>query len=128
MKFIYTNDKYEELGVLKNSSIDFEIGKYDVASNDYQMSISIGSWNREFDKGSLFYCQECEFGGILDGKKVDTSKNSITFKGKTFRGLLEKEYVQPLMDKPIMSQMEKPIRSLIILFMENLMIFLLSTM
>ena len=68
MKFIYTNDKYEELGVLKNSSIDFEIGKYDVASNDYQMSISIGSWNREFDKGSLFYCQECEFGGILDGK------------------------------------------------------------
>ena len=53
MKFIYTNDKYEELGVLKNSSIDFEIGKYDVASNDYQMSISIGSWNREFDKGSL---------------------------------------------------------------------------
>ena len=81
MKFIYTNDKYEELGVLKNSSIDFEIGKYDVASNDYQMSISIGSWNREFDKGSLFYCQECEFGGILDGKKVDTSKNSITFKG-----------------------------------------------
>ena len=28
MKFIYTNDKYEELGVLKNSSIDFEIGKY----------------------------------------------------------------------------------------------------
>ena len=23
MKFIYTNDKYEELGVLKNSSIDF---------------------------------------------------------------------------------------------------------
>ena len=95
MKFIYTNDKYEELGVLKNSSIDFEIGKYDVASNDYQMSISIGSWNREFDKGSLFYCQECEFGGILDGKKVDTSKNSITFKGKTFRGLLEKEYVQP---------------------------------
>ena len=115
MKFIYTNDKYEELGVLKNSSIDFEIGKYDVASNDYQMSISIGSWNREFDKGSLFYCQECEFGGILDGKKLDTSKNSITFKG-------------PLMDKPIMSQMEKPIRSLIILFMENLMIFLLSTM
>ncbi len=95
MKFIYTNDKYEELGVLKNSSIDFEIGKYDVASNDYQMSISIGSWNREFDKGSLFYCQECEFGGILDGKKVDTSKSSITFKGKTFRGLLEKEYVQP---------------------------------
>ena len=52
------------------------------ASNDYQMSISIGSWNREFDKGSLFYCQECEFGGILDGKKVDTSKNSITFKGE----------------------------------------------
>ena len=27
--------------------------------------------------------------------KIDTSKNSITFKGKTFRGLLEKEYVQP---------------------------------
>ena len=123
MKFIYTNDKYEELGVLKNSSIDFEIGKYDVASNDYQMSISIGSWNREFDKGSLFYCQECEFGGILDGKKVDTSQ--LHLKARHLEDFLKKNMFSPLMDKPIMLQMEKLIRSLIILFKENLMIYLL---
>lgn len=125
MKFIYTNDKYEELGVLKNSSIDFEIGKYDVASNDYQMSISIGSWNREFDKGSLFYCQECEFGGILDGKKVDTSKTQLHLKARHLEDFLKKNMFSPLMDKPIMLQMEKLIRSLIILFKENLMIYLL---
>ena len=43
----------------------------------------------------MFFSNESEFGGIVEGKKVDTSKNTITFSGSTFRGILEKEYVQP---------------------------------
>lgn len=95
VEFIYTDSNYNELGYLKNSSIDIEIGKYNVASNDYQLDISISSWDKDFDKGAIFFSNETEFGGIIEGKKVDTSKNTITFTGKTFRGLLEKEYVQP---------------------------------
>lgn len=96
IEFQYTDSNYTEKGVLKNSTLDLELGKYGIASNDYQLEVSVSSWDREFDKGSLFFSNESEFGGIIEGKKVDTSKNTVTFKGKTFRGVLEKEYVQPL--------------------------------
>lgn len=97
MKYIYTDINYKELGVLKNASVDFEVGKYNIATNDFTLSISLSYWDRNFNKDCIFYtCNEnTEFGGVIDGKKVDTSKNTITFKGKTFRGILEKEYVQP---------------------------------
>lgn len=95
MKFIYTDSNYTELGVLKNTSIDFEVGKFKTATNDYSLEISINAWDKAFNKGSIFYSSESEFGGIIDSKKVDTSKNVIVFTGKTFRGMLEKEYIQP---------------------------------
>ena len=95
LDFIYTDSNYIEQGYLKNSSLDIEVGKYGDATNDYQLEVSVSSWDREFDKGSLFFSNESEFGGIVEGKKVDTSKNTITFSGSTFRGILEKEYVQP---------------------------------
>lgn len=95
MTFIYTDSNYIELGILKNASVDIEVGKYGIATNDFQLEISIDSRDEHFDDGSIFFCNESEFGGIIEGKKVDTSKNSITFKGKTFRGVLEKEYIQP---------------------------------
>ena len=95
IEFLCTDSNYNELGYLKNSSLDIEIGKYGVATNDYQLDISISSWDREFDKDSIFFAENTEFGGIIEGKKVDSSKNIISFTGKTFRGLLEKEYVQP---------------------------------
>ena len=63
--------------------------------NDYSLEISINAWDKAFNKGSIFYSSESEFGGIIDSKKVDTSKNVIVFTGKTFRGMLEKEYIQP---------------------------------
>lgn len=95
MKFIYTDSNYTERGVLKNASIDFEVGKFKTATNDYSLEISINAWDRAFNKGSIFYSLESEFGGIIDSKKVNTSKNVIIFTGKTFRGMLEKEYIQP---------------------------------
>ena len=95
VNFIYTDNEYNELGYLKNCSLDLEIGKYGVASNDFELKISIPSWDRDFNKNSIFFCTDSEYGGLIEGKKVDTSVNSITFRGKTFRGILEKEYIQP---------------------------------
>lgn len=95
VKFFYTDNDLKEQGILKNASIDAEVGKYDTSSNDFELQIAINSWDRTFNTGSIFYLIETEFGGYVDSKKVDTSKKSITLKGKTFRGLLEKEYVQP---------------------------------
>lgn len=94
MDFIYTDSNYIELGYLK-ATIDIEIGQYGVSGNDFQITMSTSNRDTEFDKGSLFFSEDSEWGGILDNKKVDTFTNQIVFMGRTWRGLLEKEYVQP---------------------------------
>ena len=95
MDIIYTDKNFIEKGVLLNVSFDIEIGKYGTSENDFELTISTNVRDVNFDEGSLFYIENTEFGGQVENKKVDTSKNTITFMGKTFRGMLEKEYVQP---------------------------------
>ena len=95
MELIYTNPNYKELGVLKHPTLDLEIGKYDVATNDFELSLDMELWDSSFTYGSLFYCEDTEYGGIVKQIKVDTANEKITFKGYTFRGMLQKEYVQP---------------------------------
>lgn len=95
MKFIYTDANWIEQGFINKASIDIEIGKYKISNNDFELSMSTINRDSSFDDNSIFFCNETEYGGIVKSKVVDTSTNSITFKGKTFRGLLEKEYIQP---------------------------------
>lgn len=94
LEFIYTDSNYIELGYLK-ANIDIEIGQYGIAGNDFQITISSLNRDSGFDKGSLLFSDDSEWGGVIDNKKVDTSTNQIVFMGKTWRGLLEKEYIQP---------------------------------
>lgn len=95
MDLIYTDSNFIELGYIYNADIDIDIGKYGVSTNDFELTISSLNRDDQFDEGSLFYAIESEWGGIIQSKKVDTSLNKLTFKGKTWRGLLEKEYIQP---------------------------------
>ena len=95
LEFIYTDSNRTELGQLSECDLDIEIGKYKVASNDFELKMNQKNWNRAFDKGSFFYDEDSEFGGLVKAKGIDTATNDITFKGPTFRGLLEKEYIQP---------------------------------
>lgn len=93
--FIYTDRNFNELGYLENTSIDIEIGKYASSKNDFELTQSSLNYDIEFKEDCLFYCEDSEWGGIVENKKSDTSKSTITFIGKTFRGILEKEYIQP---------------------------------
>lgn len=99
LDFIYTNPEWVELGYLNNCSIDLEIGKYKVATNDFEITINNNHWDKEFNKGSLFYSNNSEFGGMIKSVKVDTASNNVILRGKTFRGILEKEYIQPPLDE-----------------------------
>ena len=95
MELIYTDKNFIERGYLRDATLDVEIGKYGVSQNDFELTISTIDRDSSLDEGSLFYEEGTEWGGLVESKKVDTSKNNLTFKGKTFRGLLEKEYIQP---------------------------------
>lgn len=95
MKMIYTDSNFIEQNYLKNAEIDIDIGKHSIALNDIDITIPTHSCDPKFGDGSLVYISDSEYGGIIKGKKVNTSDEEITFKGITFRGMLEKEYVQP---------------------------------
>lgn len=95
IEFIYTDNNFKELGYLKDATLDIEIGKYGISTNDFEITLSTNIRDLEFDDGSLFYCEGTEWGGLLENKKVNTDSKKITYMGHSFRGLLEKEYVQP---------------------------------
>ena len=95
MELTYTDKNFKEKGYLRDVTIDIVLGQYGKQENDFELTISSINRDSSFDEGSLFYWEGTEFGGMVENKKVDTSKNSLTFKGSTFRGMLEKEYIQP---------------------------------
>nr|DAL46940.1 MAG TPA_asm: hypothetical protein [Caudoviricetes sp.] len=95
LEYIYTDANYNELGYLAHFDADLEIGKYDVSNNDFELTLLLEDRDPLFTIGSLFYKENTETGGAVHRLKINTSDNTVTMIGPTFRGLLEKEYVQP---------------------------------
>lgn len=95
LEYIYTDANRKELGYLTHFDADAEIGKQDVSKNDFELTLSLEDRDPLFTIGSLFYKEDTEIGGVIQRLKINTSDNTITMIGVTFRGLLEKEYVQP---------------------------------
>lgn len=95
LEYIYTDANYNELGYLAHFDADLEIGKYDVSKNDFELTLLLEDRDPLFTIGSLFYKENTETGGAVHRLKINTSDNTVTMIGPTFRGLLEKEYVQP---------------------------------
>lgn len=95
LEYIYTDTSRKELGYLTHFDADVEIGEYDVSKNDFELTLSLEDRDPLYTVSSLFYKEDTEIGGVIQRLKINTSDNTITMIGPTFRGLLEKEYVQP---------------------------------
>lgn len=95
LEYIYTDSDWNELGYLTHFDADVEIGEYDVSKNDFELTLSLEDRDPLYTIGSLFYKEDTEIGGVIQRLKINTSDNTITMIGPTFRGSLEKEYVQP---------------------------------
>ncbi|WP_300628090.1 hypothetical protein [uncultured Thomasclavelia sp.] len=95
LEFIYTNSDREDVGPLKNCSLDLEIGTCDNGSNDFEIKISSDEWDQNFTYESLFYCEGTEYGGIVKSITIDTNSKKITIGGITPRGILNNDYIEP---------------------------------
>lgn len=95
LEYIYTDASYNELGYLTHTDADIEIGEHGVSKNDFELTLSLEDRDPLFTVGSLFYKENTEIGGVIQRLKVNTSDNTTTMIGPTFRGLLEKEFIQP---------------------------------
>lgn len=98
---IYANQNRQDIGVIKVYDFDLAYGK---SENDFELSFSLD--NHILKEGYFIYCENSvngrlygtEYGGIVDKVKVDTDNNKVTYKGRTFHGILENKIIKPLDD------------------------------
>lgn len=90
MDLIYTNADREDVGVLFNYELDLAFGD---SENNFECTIQANSHCME--AGSFLYVEGTEYGGIVDGIKVDTEKESITYTGRTWHGILAGNIIEP---------------------------------
>lgn len=90
MDLIYMNAEKEDLGVLRDYSLDLAFG---VSENDFECRIPVV--NHCCDASFFLYMEGTEYGGIIDGLRVDTANEEITYRGRTWHGIMEAKILEP---------------------------------
>lgn len=90
MDLIYMNQDREDLGVLKDYSLDLAFG---IDENDFECKIPTG--NHCCGASYFLYIEGTEYGGIIDGVKVDSKNEEVTYLGRTWHGILESKILEP---------------------------------
>lgn len=90
MDLIYMNQDREDLGVLKDYSLDLAFG---ISENDFECKIPIG--NHCCSASYFLYIEGTEYGGIIDGLKVDSKNAEVAYLGRTWHGIMESKVLEP---------------------------------
>lgn len=90
MDLIYTDAKRVDQGVLSAYSFDLSFG---ASENDFEMTLGASEPTLQF--GAFVYIEGTEYGGIVDGKNTNSNTNSITYKGRTWHGIMNSKVVEP---------------------------------
>lgn len=91
MEFLITDNEGHEIGVLDHCDMDIECG----GSDDFELEFDVSDVHEQITFNSRIFTLEDEFGGLIKKIKSDTSKNTVTFSGLTWRGLLKKKVIEP---------------------------------
>ena len=90
MDLIYADENREDVGVLLDYQMDLAFGSDE---NNFTIEVSID--NHVFREDYWIYIEGTEYGGIIDNIQVDTERQRVTYKGRTFHGLIESKIVCP---------------------------------
>jgi hypothetical protein len=78
------------------NSLDVEIGISGIASNDFELKIARNdSIFYGLNFGAFIFSSDTEFGGMLEQIDVDTSTDELIWTGITWRGMLDKDIIDP---------------------------------
>lgn len=95
MDLIYTDENRIDKGVLTAYAFDLSFGANE---NDFEMTL--GANEPALSDGSFAYIEGTEYGGIIDGIKASTNSNSVTYKGRTWHGLMNSKVIKPNAGEP----------------------------
>lgn len=90
MDLIFTNAKKVDQGVLSTHSFDLSYG---ASENDFELTLGANEPTLETD--ACIYIEGTEYGGTVDGLKTSTNSETITYKGRTWHGILNSKVIQP---------------------------------
>lgn len=90
MDLIYTNAQRIDQGVLTTHAFDLSFGK---SENDFELTLGANEPMLEY--GAFVYCDGTEYGGIIDARKTSTNGETVTYKGRTWHGIINSKVVQP---------------------------------
>ena len=90
MDLIYTDAERVDQGVLSAYSLDLSFG-----ADENNFELTIGTKEAALDFGSFIYIEGTEYGGIVDSKKTNSDSESITYKGRTWHGILNSKVLEP---------------------------------
>lgn len=91
MDLIYADGQLNDLGVLKDYSFDMEYGKN--SSNDFECRVQ--KYNHVCDQDYILYIEYTEYGGVIDRIESDTKSGVVSYKGRTWHGLLNSFVIEP---------------------------------
>ena len=89
MDLIYMSDFDEEIGVLKDYELDFDTAD----KKDFVLKCSLSG--TILNIGYIGYIPGTEYGGKIEGRKIDTKNNRITYSGRNWRGILASKIIEP---------------------------------
>lgn len=90
MDLIYMNSDLEDIGVLNEYDLDLAFG---ADENDFECQILSSAHCCQ--PGWYLYIEGTEYGGIIDSIEVDTGGGNLTYKGRTWHGMLDSKVLQP---------------------------------
>ena len=90
MDLIFTNAKREDVGVLSTHSFDLSYG---ATENDFELTIGANESTIETD--AFVFIEGTEYGGRVGGIKASTYGETITYKGRTWHGILNSKVIEP---------------------------------
>lgn len=90
MDLIYMDERKRDIGVMKNFSLDLAYGEDE---NNFELTTI--TENNVCKSGFYIYAEGTEYGGIIDSIEVKTSSNSLSYKGRTWHGILGSKILQP---------------------------------
>ena len=98
MDLIYANEDLKDIEIIQDYSLDLAYGSDE---NDFELQVDEANahykehnyiYIEKSDKGII---QGTEYGGIIDKKSIDTDKNTVTYYGRTWHGILNSKVIEP---------------------------------
>lgn len=90
MDLIYTNFRRFDQGVLSAYAFDLSYG---AEENDFE--VTVGADEPMLETGAFVYMEGTEYGGMIDGLNASTNSETITYKGRTWHGIMNGKVIQP---------------------------------